>query len=234
MGRKKISTCKKYYTIVVIWCMVLIMNEFEPWSTYPSLAPDRLSVIGGILRRVRHDAVELHDPLAGDSPWSLGCRIYSRTCFALRMAATKHDWLTIVEEAEQLCFTFAIGAIPFKFYRGSPVDPPGRVLEMTFGELHQQQLILDIEGIRSIDNILRIAVETYPNGEASDISVVEMDKAGVVTGTYRIPELIEVSNVTPLQAKPVDLPAPTLEPIEAVQEKEKENGEPGAIPSVLG
>lgn len=215
-----------------MWCMS--ENEFEPWSKYPSLTPDRLSIVGGILRRVRHEAVQLHDSLAGDSPWSLGCRIYSRSCFELRNAAAKYDWLTIVDEAEQLCFTFAIGAIPFKFYRGSPVDPPGRVLEMTFGELHQLQLILDIEGIRSIDNILRIAVETYPNGEASDISVVEMDKAGFVTGTYQIPEEVEISNVTPLQAKPVDLPAPTLEPIVDSQEKEKENGEPGAIPSVLG
>jgi hypothetical protein len=210
------------------------MTEFAPWSPYPSLTPDRLAIVGETLRRVRHDAVELHDPLSGDSPWSLGCRIYSRTCFALRSAAAKYDWLTIVNEAEQLCFTFAIGAIPFKFYRGSPVDPPGRVLEMTFGELHQQQLSLDIEGIRLIDNILRISVETHPNGEASDVSVVEMDKAGLVTGTYRIPEVIEGSNVTPLQAKPVDLPAPSLEPIEDSHEEEKEHGEPGAIPSVLG
>jgi hypothetical protein len=61
-----------------------------------------------------------------------------------------------------------------------------------------------------------------------------MDKGGVVTGTYTIPAEIEVSNVMPLQAKPVDLPAPTLEPIEDSQEKEEENGELGAIPGILG
>jgi hypothetical protein len=214
--------------------MVLAMNEFEPWSTYPSLTPDRLSIVGGILRQVRHDAVDLHEPFAGDSPWSLGCRIYSRTCFALRDAAAKYDWLTIVDEAEPLCFTFAIGSVPFKFYRGSPADPPGRLLEMTFGELRQQQLVFDIEGIRIIDKILRVAIETYSNGETATISVVEMDKGGVVTGTYTIPAEIEVSNVMPLQAKPVDLPAPTLEPIEDSQEKEEENGELGAIPGILG
>jgi hypothetical protein len=152
----------------------------------------------------------------------------------LRDAAAKYDWLTIVDEAEPLCFTFAIGSVPFKFYRGSPADPPGRLLEMTFGELRQQQLVFDIEGIRIIDKILRVAIETYSNGETATISVVEMDKGGVVTGTYTIPAEIEVSNVMPLQAKPVDLPAPTLEPIEDSQEKEEENGELGAIPGILG
>ena len=210
------------------------MNGFEPWSIHPSLTPDRLSIVAGILRRVRRDAVELHEPLAGDTPWSLGCRIYSRTCFALREAATKYGWLAIVDEAEPLSFTFAIGSIPFKFYRGSPTDPPGRLLDITFGELRHQQLLLDIEGIRPVDKILRIAVETYSNGEAATVSVVEMEKSGVITGTYVIPAEMEIGNVTPLQAKPVNLPAPTLEPIVDSQEKEKENGESGAIPGILG
>jgi hypothetical protein len=233
MGVKKYRCVKKL--ALMSWRVYgTTMNEFEPWSTYPSLTPDRLSIVGGILRRVRNETVALHESEAGDSPWSLGCRIYSRTCFALREASAKYGWLTIVDEAEPLCFTFAIGSVPFKFYRGSPDDPPGRLLEMTYGELRQQQLVFDIEGIRLLDKILRIAVETFSNGEAATISVVEMDKAGVVTGTYSIRAVIELSNVTPLQAKPIDLPAPTLEPIENSKEKEKDNGELGAIPSVLG
>jgi hypothetical protein len=200
------------------------MINFEPWVAYPALTVDRLSIIAGVIRRVRHEAVTLHEPEDGDTAWSLGCRIYSRTCFALKNAASGYDWLTVVAEAEPLCFTFAIGSIPFKFYRGSPDDPPSRLLEMTFGELRHQQLAFDIEGIRLVDKILRVAVEAFPNGEVSSISVVEMDKAGVVTGTYCIPAEFELNNVTPLQAKPVDLPAPTLEPIEDSREQKKDDG----------
>lgn len=103
IARKKLSNCKNPFADVANGCIVGYMNEFEPWSTCLSLTPDRLSIVGAILRRVRHDAIDLHEPLAGDCPWSLGCRIYSRTCFALREAAAKYDWLTIVDEAEQLC-----------------------------------------------------------------------------------------------------------------------------------
>lgn len=210
------------------------MSSFEPWVAYPSLAVDRLSVIAAILRQVRHEAVALHDPDAGDSAWSLGCRIYSRTCFELQAAASRYDWLTIVPESEPLSFTFAIGSVPFKFYRGSAEDPPSRLLAMTYGELRHQQLALDIEDIRPLDAILRIAVETFPDGEVSSISVVEMDTAGEVTGTYCIPADVELSNVTPMQAKPVELPAPTLEPIEHKKEEKKDDGRISAVPSVLG
>src|SRR6266702_4537286 len=132
---------------------VPFMSSFEPWVAYPPLSVDRLSVVAAILRQVRHDAVALHEPEAGDSPWSLGCRTYSRTCYELKAAASKYDWLTIVPESEALTFTFAIGSIPFKFYRGSPEDPPSRLLAMTYGELRHQQLALDIEGIRPLDAI---------------------------------------------------------------------------------
>lgn len=215
--------------------MLLLMSNFEPWAAYPSVSVDRLSVVAAIFRRVWHEAVQLHDPEAGDTTWSLGCRVYSRICHELRQAAAKHDWLTIVPESDNLAFTFAIGAVPFKFYRGSPEDPPSRFLAMTYGELRHQQLAFDIEGVRPLDAILRIAVETFPDGEVSAVSVVEMDTAGSVTGTYCIPMDFELSNVTPMKAKPVELPAPNLEPIEHEQQKENDDhGRTSALPSVLG
>jgi hypothetical protein len=198
------------------------MSQFLPWVKYSPLTQDRLSAIANIIRHVRRETVALHDPIGGDNEWSLGCRIYARTCHCIRGAANDHQWLTILPEAENLSFSFAIGSIPFRFYRGKPNDPPGRYLIKTYGELHQLQTALEIEGLRPLDKILRLAVETDASREVSDVSFVETDEAGNVTETYRIPFDIEATNITPIQVKPVDLPPPTLEPLrDEEQEKQK-------------
>ncbi|MGA3212860.1 MAG: hypothetical protein ABSD20_16255, partial [Terriglobales bacterium] len=128
-------------------------DDFRPSKKYAPLTDERLSVIAGALRNVRNNTLLLYDPFAGDGEWSHGCRVYERSCFAVRELAKTNSWLTIVTEAERLRFTFAIEGIPARFYRGSPDDPPGNYLVSTFGELHQQQLVL-IEGFRPLDKIL--------------------------------------------------------------------------------
>src|SRR5271168_3176404 len=113
-------------------------DTFEPWPKYPPLEKDRLIAIANILQTVRHEAVLLHEPGAGDNPWSLGCRVYVRECHAVRAAAQRYPWLTILNEAETLRFTFAIGTIPVRFYTGDAEAAPGRYVERTFAEVHQQ------------------------------------------------------------------------------------------------
>jgi hypothetical protein len=196
------------------------MNEFQPWFKYPDLTRERLSTTASIIRRVRQEALVLHDADGGDSQWSLGCRIYSRTCHGLREAATKYEWLKILPETETLRFSFAIGSVSFRFYRGKPDDPPERYLMSTFGELNHLQRTLQIEGLRPLDKILRLAVEPDA-GEVCRVTFVEVDEAGNVNETYRIPHNIEETKVTPLQAKPVDLPPPTLEPLKTEKEEEQ-------------
>jgi len=200
------------------------MDTFEPWDKYPPLEKERLTAIAKILQDVRHEAVLLHEPGAGDNEWSLGCRAYARECYAVRAAAESHKWLTILAEAEPLRFTFAIGTIPIRFYRGGATDAPGHYLERTFAELHQLQLALRIDGLRLVDRILRLAVETDATGEVENVTLVEMDTAGTVTETYRIPLDNEAGKVTPLQLKPVDLGPPQVEPLAAeASEAQKEN-----------
>jgi hypothetical protein len=200
------------------------MSDFRPWNKYPSLTKDRLSSIANIIRRVRSETVALHDAEGGDSEWSLGCRVYSRTCYAIRAAAKNYAWLTILFEAENLRFSFAIGSVPFRFYRGKPDDPPDRYLISTFGELHHLQAALAIEGLRPVDKILRLAVETDGGREVSVVSFVEMDEAGNVTETFIIPFEIEPANISPLQARPVDLPAPALEPLTNAEKQKQTLG----------
>jgi hypothetical protein len=199
-------------------CIVPVMNDFQPWSKYADISKDRLSVIAGIIRRVTTETLALHDAGGGDNQWSLGCRIYSRTCHALREAAHQYQWLKILPELEGLRFSFAIGSVSFRFYRGKPDDPPERYLMSTFGELHHLQRTLQIEGLRPVDKVLRLAVEP-DRTEVCRVTFVEMDEAGNVTETYRIPLVVEEAKVTPLQAKPVDLPAPPLEPLKPEAEE---------------
>lgn len=200
------------------------MDTFEPWNKYLPLEKDRLMAIAKILQNVRHDAVLLHEPGAGDNEWSLGCRVYARECYAVRAAAEKHKWLTILPEAEPLRFTFAIGTIPIRFYRGGSTDVPGHYLQHTFAELHQQQLALEIDGLRLVDRVLRLAVEVDATGEVENVILVELDTGGTITETYRIPLDDGAGKVTPLQLKPVELGPPQVEPLAAEEsEAEKKN-----------
>jgi hypothetical protein len=177
-----------------------MMDTFDPWTKYPPLEKGRLTAIAKILQTVRHEAVLLHEPGAGDNEWSLGCRVYARECHAVRIAAEKYSWLTILPEAEPLRFTFAIGTIPIRFYR-------------TFAELHQQQLALQIDGLRLVDRVLRLAVEIDATGEVENVILVELDTAGNVTETYRISLDGDAGKVTPLQPKPVELGPPQIQPL---------------------
>ena len=194
-------------------------NHFEPWIKYPPLTSDRLEVIAELIRSVRHEALGLHEPVAGDNEWSLGCRVYVRTCHALREAAKERTWLSIVREEENLRFTFAIGSIPFRFYHGEAGAPPGRYLIATYGEIHQRQMALKLDGMPSIDGVLRLAVETGATGEVVAVTLVEMDESHTVTETYAVPLDGDASRVVPMQAKAVSLPPPEIEVITPVGEK---------------
>jgi hypothetical protein len=186
---------------------------FEPWTRYPSLTAERLSVVGYILRQTRHDTANLHEVENGDNEWSLGCRAYARSCFALQAATTQFSWLSILPEFERLRFTFAIGSIPIRFYRGLPDDPPARYLVASYAELHQQQLALTIDGLPILPKTLRIAVETGAMHEVSNVILVELEEDGTPIAQYTILASVGISNIVPMQAEPITLPAPTLEPI---------------------
>lgn len=208
---------------------LLMNNNFQPWTKYPPLTRERLSILAAIIREVRGDAVLLHDPAAGDNEWCLGCRVYARTCSALEQAAERFEWLTILPEAEKpLRFTFAIGSIPIRFYRGLPTDPPGNYISRSYVEIHQQQLAFQIDGIRLVDQILRIAVEIDGEREVSGIFLVEMDNQGEVTETYQIPFAAEAGNVTPLRSTPINVPAPELQPLDKPEERKRKDRHAGS------
>jgi hypothetical protein len=148
-------------------------------------------------------------------PWSLGCRAYERTCFALIEASKRHEWLTILPDKERpLRFTFAVGGTPFRFYRGEPNEPPSRYLLITFEEHRQRQLSLDLNFPDTPSNtFLRFAVETDSKGRVTTVSVVEFNELRIPTGCYAIPFEAQTI-VVPLRARPIDTPPPVVQALE--------------------
>lgn len=198
------------------------MSNFEPWHKYPDLTRDHLSVIATIIRDVRHGCVLLHEPKEGDGPWSLGCRAYERICAALRKAAITNNWLRTLPEKSSLGFSFTIGSVPFRFYRGDPDEPPFNYQFKSYGEIHHLQLCLALDrGFHEIDGVLRLAVETDGSGEVSAVTLVEMDDGGNPRDSHQIPFDEGDGNVVSFETPPVDLPPVIAEPLKKEEEGEK-------------
>jgi hypothetical protein len=200
-------------------------NNWIPSTDYPPLTQERLSIVASIIRQARRDTLILYDPLGGDNSWSHGCRAYVRSIFALTEGSKMYSWLTVLPEVERLRATFAIAGIPFRFYRGIPDDPPTHYLGTTFAEIKQLQMAFKSgfeRLLRPVDKIFRIAVEADPQGETTDISWVEVDDAGNVTNSYVIPPVVGKSNLAPVQAAPIELPPPSVEPLQNEQQKAEE------------
>jgi hypothetical protein len=157
-----------------------------------------------------------------DGRWSLGCRAYERICAALRKAANTSYWLRILPETSSLGFSFAIGDVPFRFYRGNPEEPPYHYQFKSYGEIHHFQLCLALDsGFRPIDGVLRLAAETDGSGEISGVTLVEMDDGGNPVDSYQIPFDEGESNIVSIQTPPVDLPPVIAEPLKKDEEGEK-------------
>jgi hypothetical protein len=192
------------------------INNFLPWDTYSPLTAERLSIVADKLRKARDGTLRLYDPIGGDTPWSHGCRAHVRQIKAVLDSAKEYDWLTILPDEEALRFTFAIGGVPIRFYRGSPEEIPEHHLHRTFAEIRQLQLVL-IPETRKKAKVLRMAIELDAEGNASEISLVELDVAGKPLNAYSIPQVIAKSNVIPVQAQAIELPPLQPEPLENTQ-----------------
>ena len=199
--------------------MVPMLMSFSPWEHYPSLEEDRLIELAETLRHTRDRAVEVSFPEDGDGNWSIGCRIYERTIFALRRASQATPWLRVLQETQHLRLTFAIGSEPLKLYKGDPDDVPGRSLVRSFAELRQMRLAFQEREANAENLSLRIAVESDDSGRATQISLVEVDEFGETQRVYEIPR--RATNVVPMVVPPIDLAPPTLK---LVKKRKKEEG----------
>jgi len=187
--------------------------EIEPWTKYPDLTQSRLIALSNELRRVRSECVTLFSPADGDGDWSLGCRVYERTFFAIKALSKTVNWLDICSELRALQFSFCVGSVPLRFYKGDPDDPPSRYLAHTPGEEQHIQTCFEFAGLPPVDTVLRLAVEVDAARQASSIVFVEIDSHKDVIGKYRIPHTRQVAQIMPMQAPPVNLAPIVAEPI---------------------
>lgn len=199
------------------------MNNFEPWVKYQSLTADRLSFVAEIIRSTRAQTVNLWDPAAGERSWDLGCRVYSRTCAALRKAAENCDWLTILEKSDSLRFAFAIGVVPIRFFHGDAETAPTHYLIATPAEAKQQALALKFEGLIIDDEIFRIAVETGSDQLVSAVTLVTMDPDRTAIEGYSIP--LGVEPRTPELPAPLNVPPPIVVPLESASPPPSHEGD---------
>jgi hypothetical protein len=202
---------------------------FEPWVKYPPLTKKRLSVIGVLIRDTRDKTVLLHEPEEGDNAWSLGCRVYARTCAQFRKASTQFDWLSILQESKALRFTFAAGGVPLKFYRGDVGDAPGRCKVISDAEAAAQQLLFDLGELQDDDRLLRLVVEADSDGKTTTVTLAELDKSGRLTGKYVIPFDVE-ADALPALPPAVDPGPPPIMPLpqkDANQEEKRREGNVG-------
>lgn len=198
----------------------------KPWEIHPGLWEERLRAVAALIRDVRAAAAAEYDPERGDTPWSLGCTIYSRTCYRIAQASVGTDysgWLSIVED-DGLKFVFAVGGVPFKIFRGEEEGrAPHRTLRRSFAELEAQQLAF-LEDDATSERSVRLMVETDADGYATAITFVQVDAAGAIHNPWSIP----IDGATTMRALPtrtegVALPPPAIGGRRAASESETAN-----------
>ena len=177
------------------------------WEIAPALTQERMSIIAGLLARVRQDALATHEPNKGDSNWVLGCRVYGRSCNHIMAAAAMHDWLGIIDNT--LHFVFTVGGVPVRFGHGDPEQPRARLLRRYPEEIEAQQSVFDF-GSDLIESRWRLIVETDSETLAVDrIVLIQATGEGAVINSWGLqPESVppDLSK----RAAPVPLASPTV------------------------
>jgi hypothetical protein len=141
----------------------------------------------------------------------------------IERVSLKTSWLRVLPESESLRFTFAVGSIPLKFYRGDADDVPRNCLVRSYIELRQTELAFESDGIEPT-SLLRIAIEPDAFGKTSTVTLVEVEESGSPLRVFQIP--LDAANVIQMTPKPINLEPPSLEPIDESTE-EKESGRAG-------
>lgn len=184
------------------------MKMKQPWDLVDAFTPERLGVLTQLLTAVRHDALEHHEAKKGDTNWGLGCRVYERSCFAIREAVERHPWLEILNN--ELHFVFLVSGVPLRFGRGDHDEPNQRLLKRRPNEVDAQQLVLSDEWVTWI---WRIIIETDPDTlEASKVFLIQASSDGQVENSWELalPEKVTRVATNGNREDGVALPPPTV------------------------
>jgi hypothetical protein len=173
-------------------------ENWLPWLTYPGLTLDRLTAVGDLIRTARTEAVDDHNPVKGETNWSLGCRQYERTTFTLTWAQQELPWLRVAsgDKGGPVHFVMCIGIHPVRFYRGDPDDVPQRYRQPSIPELIEQQQALALDDAIPANRSLRIAIQNDPEGRPLIISLIDIDDTtGETINRFTIPSAATAAEV---------------------------------------
>lgn len=203
-------------------------HAWLPSNEYPGITPERLLIVGDIIRVARGEAADDHRPEKFETNWSLGVRGYERTCGALTWAAQSYPWLTIVSGAGggPVHFVMTIGGHPVRFYRGGPDDVPERYQQTSLFELLEQQKAQEIDSTVPVGRCLRLAIENHADGRPSNIYLVDMSEdSGAVTNICLIPSVATTTTVTEFAptVPPAVIPPVSAEALEEQDENQQDN-----------
>lgn len=182
----------------------------SPDELNPALQPERLAAIAELMIETRDGTVALHDPAAGDGPWSLGCRCYDRTRNQLIAFAERHHWMTI--EDDSLCFVFRIDDVPIRFHKEGEDAPRQKLKHQP--ESAAVQLTLDVAPAST--SYLRLVVLTGEDETAERIELVKYSATEIPEQRWVIVDctanVSSGSAVVPFQQHGVKLDPPVVRP----------------------
>lgn len=189
------------------------MQPQRPSDVHPDLTDERLQSLANFFATTRSSVAALHDPLAGDDAWALGCRGFARwrNLLLSKFQSGEWAWLRVINPSKH--FIFAIGNVPVRFYRGKSTRAPSRTLIQSAQELAQLSLAFSLEESQYRNLNWRFAIETDFLGEPSKVvfaALAKEDRAVVYQWTIPFDKVDVDVKLDVRDEDMIELPAPSV------------------------
>lgn len=194
----------------------------KPWDVHPDLSEDRLHIISRVITKTRKEALELYEPVNGDGPWSLECRIYERTMNGFLAAAKEHPWLRC--HKKNLYFLVLVGKVPIRFKRRDFEKAATMDIRLLQPEIMAHQLAFDYDQSAWY---WRVFIETDENRDILRLVLAQITEAGDTRNDYNIPVSEFVSLAAPVRStmrEPATVEKPKLGVKRPAQKEVETNG----------
>lgn len=201
-----------------------------PWEISPALLPDRLQALAVAAQQARDGVIDLRDDR--DDAWCCCCRAYTwtRAAFGAVQRGVGASWMRT--RSSGLAFTFYVGNVPMKFYRGKAEQPKTSSLRSGVREMLAQSrldfLEEEIQGEGNAGWFWLMAIDTDVDGRVLDVVVFQANANRDIRNEWSVPldgRVVAVSTVSDVRRdgvdqEPADIGIPGEE-AEAVGDDEK-------------
>lgn len=201
----------------------------DPTFFHPALTAERLSALARVIVRARRGALDLHDPISGESNLSLGTRTRERACEAYRQLAREVDWLTCFEQGYYFLLLLGEGRLPIKFHRTDPDDPAPRTTRELAPEASYKQYAFAFAAVDQpvsaddVERSWRLFFQDDPETrEVYSVTLARVRPSGVVDERWEI-DLTEPVTTSVSDAggfpEPAELESPAVAPLPTTSPK---------------